>query len=60
MDLPLVYTIYNSSDRNYSIAEKEYCSFININYLTSGVFFNKNCHNGLFEKNNKNSKDNKK
>lgn len=45
----LIYTTNNSNDRNYSIAIKD-LNFINMKYLTSGIFLNSNLHNGLFEK----------
>ena len=45
-----IYSTDKSNDRNYLIAKKDYINFINMNYLTSGIFLNKNLHNGLFEK----------
>ena len=63
MDIQSSTTIYstnNSNDHNYLIAKKDYMNFINMKYLTSGIFFSKNLHNGLFEKkNNTNNENNK-
>ena len=55
-------TTDNSNDRNYPQANKDYMNFINMNYLTSGIFLNKNLHDGLFEKrkNNENNEKNEK
>lgn len=44
------YSTDNSNDRNYSINKNDCFNFINMKYLTSGIFLNKNLHNGLFEK----------
>ena len=56
MEQQTVYETDNNNDRNYSIAKQDYCNFINIHYLTSGIFLNKTLHNGLFEKKNSETK----
>ena len=53
------HTTDNSNDQNYIIAKKDYLNFINMNYLKSGIFLNKNLHNGLNMKTKK-EKENKK
>ena len=37
----------NSNDRHYVNAYNEYASLVNIYYLKSGIYFNKNAQKGL-------------
>lgn len=42
-----IHTTNNSNDRNYITTNNDNSNFINMNYLKSGIFLNKNLHNGL-------------